>query len=133
MSFTDYLELELLDHILGPGAYTAPTSVWIALSTTTPLDDGTNFTEPAAGAYARVEVVNSPANWPAAAAGQKKNAATVTFPTATAAWGTITYVGIFDAVSGGHLLMTGALGTTRVVNADDVAEFLADSIVVSLT
>ena len=54
MSFTDFWENEILDHILDDGAYTAPSPVYVGISTTTPTDAGTNFTEPASGGYARV-------------------------------------------------------------------------------
>ena len=37
-SKTDYLENEILDHILGVGAYAHNTSVWIALFTVAPTD-----------------------------------------------------------------------------------------------
>ena len=38
-SISDYLELELLDHVLGVGAYAQPSGIWIGLSTADPLDD----------------------------------------------------------------------------------------------
>lgn len=132
MSFIDYLENKLLDHVLGPAAFTPPATVYVGLSTTVPNDDGTNFTEPAGGGYARVAVTNSPANWPAAALGQKKNAITITFPIATAPWGTILYVGIFDLAVAGNLLMVGQLTVSKAVTTDDIAQFNANTITVTL-
>ena len=132
MSFTNYLENELLDHVLGPGAYTAPGTVYVGLSTTVPLDDGTNFTEPVGGAYARVAVANTPANWPAASGGAKSNANNISFPEATLSWGSILYVGIFDAISGGNLLMTGALSVPKTIDTGDVAQFNPGNVTVTL-
>ncbi|KKL14162.1 hypothetical protein LCGC14_2518500, partial [marine sediment metagenome] len=45
MSFTDFLELEVLDQLFGGLDYAEGANVWLGLSTTTPADDGTNFTE----------------------------------------------------------------------------------------
>ena len=86
MSFTNFLELELLDHVLGNSAYPAPATVYVGLSTTAPNDDGTNFTEPVGGAYARAAVTNNLTNWPAAVSGTKQNGTTITFPEATSGW-----------------------------------------------
>ena len=132
MSFTDFLENELLDHILGPGAYAAPATVYLGLSTTTPTDAGGNFTEPVGFAYARVAVTNNPANWPAAVAGSKQNGTTITFAEATGSWGTITHFGIFDAISGGNMLMKGALTTPKLIETGDVAQFNPSTITVTL-
>lgn len=132
MSFTNFLELELLDHVLGNSAYPAPATVYVGLSTTAPLDDGSNFTEPVGGAYARVAVTNNLTNWPAAVSGTKQNGTTVTFAEATLAWGLISHVGIFDAPSGGNLLMKGALSAPRNIEIGDVAQFAPNNITVTL-
>lgn len=132
MSFGDFLELELLDHVLGNSAYTAPVNVYVALSTTTPNDDGTSFTEPTGGAYARVTVANNITNWPAAAAGAKSNGTKITFPTATASWGTVTHFALYDAVTAGNFLMAGALTTAKTIGNGDTAEFAIGDLDVTL-
>ena len=71
MSFFDYLENKVLDHVVGKTAYTSPT-VYIGLSSTTPAEDGTSVTEPSAGAYARVSTAAG--DCAAAAAGANSNA-----------------------------------------------------------
>lgn len=130
MSFTDFWENEILDHILNDGAYTAPTNIFVALSTTTPTDAGLNVTEPAGGAYARVST--GAADWNAAAAGTKDNANAITFPTATASWGTITHFVLYDASSLGNALAFGALGTSKAIGTDDTAEFAAGDLDITL-
>lgn len=132
MSFTDYLENEVLDHILGGADYTRPATVYIALSTTTPAENGSGFTEPSVGAYARVAVTNDATEWPAASGGSKANANAVTFPTATADWGLITHYGIFDAASGGNLLMWGDMSPAQTVYSSDIPIIGAGDIVVNL-
>lgn len=121
MSFTDFLELELLDHLFNNGAYTAPANLFVSLSTTTPTDAGGNFTEHVGDAYARVST--AAADWITAAAGLIDNSNVITFPTATGSWGTMTHFGIFDALTGGNLLATGALDTSKLIGNGDTAEF----------
>ncbi|MBN2315450.1 MAG: hypothetical protein JXM79_16085 [Sedimentisphaerales bacterium] len=53
-SFSDYWEDKILDHIFGKVNYTPPT-IYVALSTSDPLDDASGLTEPTGNAYARVE------------------------------------------------------------------------------
>lgn len=127
----DAKENEVLDELLG-NATLMPDPVFIGLMTTEPADDGTGVVEPVGAGYARVSVVNDLTEWPAASGGQKSNGNVITFPTATGAWGTITHFGIFDALSGGNLLASGALNTSRTVISSDVFRFLATNLVVTL-
>ena len=121
-SKSDFLELEVLDHVLGNAAYTAPGSVYIALFTADPSDAG-GGTEATGGSYARATVTNNATNWPNAAAGAKANGTEITFAEATADWGTITAFGIFDAASAGNLLYWAELTTDKAVNNGDTAKF----------
>ncbi len=89
MSFSEFLGLELLDHVFGAAAYTAPGTVYIALSTTTPTAAGGNFTEPSGNGYARVAVTNNKTNWSTDAAGALENAVAFAFAQATGSWGTV--------------------------------------------
>lgn len=89
MSFCDPLENTILDALLGASATLIGSSVDICLSTTALNDDGTGYTEPSGGSYARQTVTNNGTNFGAAAAGVKSNATEIAFPTATADWGEI--------------------------------------------
>lgn len=122
MSKSDFLENEILDHILGGGDYTRPATVYIALFTVTPSDSG-GGTEVTGGSYDRVDVTNNATNWPAASGGAKANGTAITFPQATANWGTVVAFGIFDANSGGNLLYWGAVSPNKAVNSGDTASF----------
>jgi hypothetical protein len=53
---------------------------------------------------------------------------TVTFPTATAAWGVIKGVAVFDAEEGGVCMAYGPLTSHMFVGAGDVASFAPGSI-----
>ena len=133
MSFTDFLENELLDHVFAAAAFVAPVTTFIGLSTTTPADDGTNITEPPGGAaYARVSKTNNLTNWPAAVGGLKENGTTVDFATATGAWGTVTHFFIADALVGGNILASGVLTTPKTIDNGDTASFAVGDIDITL-
>lgn len=133
MSFTDFLENELLDHVFAAAAFVAPVTTFIGLSTTTPADDGTNITEPPGGAaYARVSKTNNLTNWPAAVGGLKENGTAVDFAAATGAWGTVTHFFIADALSGGNILASGVLTTPKTIDNGDTASFAIGDIDITL-
>jgi hypothetical protein len=129
-AFSDYLENKVLDHILGAVAYTPPSTVYFALYVTSPSDSGGGV-EVAGGGYARVAVVNNVTNWPAAVAGSKRNASTITFEQATAAWGTISAIGILDAANGGNLLFWTAI-SPRAVVIGDIPRFNTTGVTITL-
>lgn len=119
-AMSDYLEGQLRAHIFRTASFTKPSTLAVGLFTAAPSDSG-GGTEVSGGSYARVAVNPSDANWTAASAtdGVTTNATTITFPTPTANWGTVTHFGIFDATSAGNLLFHGALTTPRVINSGD--------------
>lgn len=103
-----------------------PATVYIGLMTAAPAANGSGVVEPVGNGYARMPVVNNVTNWPAASARTKTHAFDITFPTATGAgWGTVTHVGIFDALTAGNLRLYDALSIPRLVAATDIYRFLA--------
>jgi len=124
---SDYLENKVLDFLLGGVSFTPPATVYIALFTVAPTDAG-GGTEVSGGGYARVAVTNNTTNFPAASNGTKSNGSTITFPTATADWGTVVAVGIFDAATGGNLLFWANLTTSKTIQNGDTAQFAAGSL-----
>lgn len=110
---SDSRERAIADAQFGSGS---PANWYFGLSTTTPADDGSGFTEPSGNAYARVTVVNNSTNFPAASTTggvtTKSNGTAITFPNPTGNWGAITYAGVFTASSGGTPEYTFALLTT---------------------
>jgi len=118
-AMSDYLENEILDHVLGTGAYTAPGTVYIGLSTGSFADDNSG-TELSGSGYARQS-----AAFDAAASGTTDNSAAIEFPAATGSWGTVSHFGIFDAVSGGNLLIHGAFTTSKTIDTGDILRIAA--------
>lgn len=130
--FTDYTEGKVLDHIFGATSYSAPGTLYAALSTTTPTDAGGNFTEPSGNSYARVSITNNTTNFPNASGGSKSNGTTITFPTASGSWGTVTHIGLYDASSNGNLIVWAALSASKTIGNGDTASVAASGFTVTL-
>jgi len=113
-AMSDYLENEILDHILGTGAYTMPSAVYVGLSTGSFGDDNSG-TELTGNNYARVA-----ATFSAAASGTTSNSAAIEFAAATGSWGSVSHFGIFDASSAGNLLIHGAFTTAKTIESGDI-------------
>lgn len=131
-SFSNYWELEILDHVFKTGAYTAPTNIYVALCTSTVLDSSTGGSLPgecSGGAYARV-VCNT---WDVASAGATENTGAITFAEATADWGTATHFALCDHSSTGNLLAHGALSAAKVIDSGDTAKFATGDLDVTLS
>ena len=100
MSFSNYLENKVLNHVFGGTSYSAPATLYAGLFTSSASDTGPG-TEVSGGSYARQSVAMTVSG---TSPTQAANSAAIEFPEATAIWGTITYAGIFDASTGGNML-----------------------------
>lgn len=135
-SKSDYLEKQILDLVLGDGAFTKPGTVYLALSTAafSEAATGSAMTEVAGGAYTRVAVTNNLANFPDATGtgpASKTTGTVITFPTASASWGSVTAFYILDAAAAGNVLYGGDLATPKTVAAGDTASFAAGAITIT--
>lgn len=144
-ALSNYLENKLVDLILRGQAFSAPANVYIGLFTTDPTDAASG-TEVSGGSYARVAVSGALASWAgtqsagsttasSGTGGVTSNNAAITWSAApTANWGTVTHFGIFDAPSGGNLLLHGALTASKTINNGDPAPaFPAGSLVITFS
>lgn len=113
-AMSDYLENKVLDHVLGTTAYTMPTTVYVGLSTASFADDNSG-TELSGSGYARKSVT-----FDSAASGTTDNAAAVEFSAATGSWGSVSHFGLFDALTGGNLLIHGAFTTAKTIATGDI-------------
>jgi len=128
---TTYIKNRSLDRILKNNAdfsYTFPATVYAALFTADPTDSGSLTNEVTGGSYARQSIT-----WGTISNGSIANSAAVTFPVATASWGTITHVGICDLGSAGNMMYHGALGTSKTVGTGDQVSFAIGALTVSET
>jgi hypothetical protein len=96
--------------------------VYLALFTAMPTVAG-GGTEVAGGSYARVAITNDAAEWPNMVAGVKANAIAKTFAEASANWGNIVGVGLFDALAVGNLQDFAPLQTVKTINNGDQLSF----------
>lgn len=126
MSWSNTAELKILDHVFKGTALAQPTNITIGLSTADPTDNGSALAEPSGGSYAR-QTQNS---WNAAATngsgqGEVTNNGDITFPEATANWGTITHVAIFlDNVFWFRV----ALDTSKAITTGDVLKIASGTL-----
>lgn len=121
---TNYLETNILNHVLRNTAYSSPTTVYVGLFLVAPDETG-GGTEVSGGAYAR-QAVTFTAPSPDSCA----NDADVTFPTATSNWGTIVAFALFDQSSGGNMLYFANLTASRDVLTSDQFRFPSSQLVV---
>jgi hypothetical protein len=126
-AISDYLENQILNHFLKGGTAVAqPATLYVSLHTADPTDAGTGA-EVSGGAYARQPIAFS-----AASAGSTKNNADITYPAATANWGTATHIGIWDALTTGNLYFYGPLASSAIINTGTTYKLPLNQITVAL-
>jgi len=131
---SNFLEDEILDHILGEGAKTfSPAGLWIALSTGTLTDTstGASMTEVAdSNNYSRQAV-----SFNDASGGSATSNGAVSFTATGGSWGTITDFAIVDSAThgAGNVFFYSALDNSRIVNDGDTLTFADTAVTVSIT
>lgn len=123
---SNFLENALINGTLRATSYTAPTTTYLALYTNDPTDADTG-TEITGGSYVRQAITFS-----APSGGATSNSSAIEFPQATADWGTITHVGIRDAVTSGNLLYHSALDTSKAIANGDIFKITSTNLSVTL-
>lgn len=124
---SNYLENALINATLRNTSYTSPATVYVALYTTDPTDADTG-TEVSGNGYARQSVTfGAPSN------GASVNSGAVEFPQATGSWGTVAYIGLRDASSGGNLLYHSPLDASKTISTGDVFRISAGNLSVTLS
>ena len=125
---SDYLEVKLLNETLNGVAFTAVDNPYISLHTADPTDAGTGA-EVSGGSYARVASSFATAS---GTSGAVVTDATATFPTATANWGTVGWIGLWDAASSGNMLYHTALDASKTIDSGDIFKITAGNLSVTL-
>ena len=130
-SKSDAFEADVLKAALGLATSiitTTPITTYVGLLTVAPTDS-TGGTEVSGGSYARV---SNAFKWPTPTSGAAlSNNAVITFPTATAGWGTVVAFGIYSASSAGSLLYWGDLTVSRTVLTGDTPQFAVGTLTLS--
>lgn len=119
---------KMLDHMFKGTAYSQPANLTLGLTTADPTATATlgGISEVSGGSYARQNVNTA---FAAAVSGQKATNAAVTFPVATAGWGTVTHWFITD---GTDVIWMGQVGTASAVNNGDQAQFASGALIHAL-
>lgn len=136
--FSSYSSKKVLDHLYANGraqTYVPPTTLYLGLL----RDDGglANNTpaeqdEVSGGAYVRMALDGSANYFRAAAGFEALLHADVDWPTATGDWGAVTHAAVFDAATGGNVLMWSPLTTAKLIEENDIMGVLAGDLVASL-
>ena len=125
MSFSNAYETIVLQWTFTGASVTRPTAWYLGLFTSNPDDDNSG-TEVSGNGYARKSASFSVSGDTAT------NIAAVEFDVATANWGTITHVAVFDASTGGNQIAYAALTSSKVIETGDVIRVPAGDLDITL-
>jgi len=115
MSFSNTFETHVLNYVFTSTSVTRPTAWYLALFTSNPAEDASGTEVSTSGtAYARQSATFT------VSGNTASNSAAIEFPTATASFGTVSHVGVFDASTGGNLIAYSALDTSKAISTGDV-------------
>jgi hypothetical protein len=127
MSFSNATETLVLNWLLTTGSATRPTSWHLALFTSSPAEDASGTEVSTSGtAYARQSAAFT------VSGNTASNTSAIEFPTATASYGTVSHVGVYDASTGGNLLAYAALTTSKAIDTGDVLRVPAGDLDITL-
>ena len=125
-----YMEDRIVNFMRGT-TITGEAAAYVALFTDSGsvayLEAGTLTGEVSGGSYAR-----QLAGLSVSSDGVSANASDITFPTATGAWGIVTYVALMDASSAGNVLMHSALDAAKTVASGDTFKINAGDLDVTI-
>jgi hypothetical protein len=116
VSISNYAELKILDHTTGRASWTAPSDVYLKLHTGDPGEDGTN--------NAATETTRKSVSWDAASSGSIAASATVEW-TNVSTTETYSHWSLWDSLTTGNCLWTGALSASAAVTAGDTFQITA--------
>jgi hypothetical protein len=120
----------VLDAVFGSHSapYTPPANYWVELYTATPTSAG-GGTKVTGGAYARVEVANDVTHFPAASGGSQPNGVAITFPTATADWGTVVAFAYHDSPTADSVVSFGPIGSPVDIPGGTTPQFAIGALI----
>ena len=127
MSFSNTFETHVLTYVFTATSVTRPTAWYLALFTSNPADDASGTEVSTSGtAYARQSAAFTVSGDTAS------NSAAIEFPTATASFGTVSHVAVFDAATSGNLIAYAALTSSKAIDTGDVFRVPAGDLDITL-
>ena len=127
MSLSNTFETHTLNYLFTTTSVTRPTAWYIALFTSNPAEDASGTEVSTSGtAYARQSATFT------VSGNEATNSAAIEFPTATASYGTVTHIVVFDAASAGNLIAYAALTTSKAIDTGDVLRLPANELDITM-
>ena len=131
-ALSSYSERKVLDLLFKNTAFTAP-EAYIGLFTSDPTDSASG-TEVSGSGYARIRIDNKMAS---ATTGSDNSSivsnTNITFAAASGGdFGTITHIGIFDALTSGNLLAHGALTASKTISDGDTFQINSGNLTITI-
>ena len=123
---SNYLETKILDYVLRDTADWAPTTVYLALHTADPAEDGSGA-EVSGGSYARQACAFDATH---ATGGNTANTSAESFTGMPAC--TVSHIGIWDHASAGNLLFYTAVDASKTVASGDTISVAVGAITITL-
>jgi hypothetical protein len=132
-SLSNYGERLALDVTTNASGGNTPSNTrYVALYTAAPGEEG-GGTEVSGNNYSRKNVTFAPASTDiSTGVTTTSNVFEVLFDVATASWGTIVAMAIFDASTGGNMLWYANLASSKIVGTNDQFRFVAGGIVLTM-
>lgn len=127
-SLSNTIENEVLDHVLKVGSYSPPATIYIALSTADPGEDGGSISEPSGNNYEREAIT-----FGVAASRAITQSGAVTFNQASGSWGTITHWALFSALTSGTFMAYGSFSAGKAVVSGNTPSIASGGIVLTAT
>lgn len=121
-----YLANAIINATMRNVQYTSPATVYLALCTADP--DTTPGSEISAPSYTREPIVlGAPSN------GVATNASATTFEVATTAWGTISWIAVYDSATNGNLLYSAQLTSPQTITLNRIFSIPAGQLSITLS
>jgi hypothetical protein len=114
MSYTNYTENKLQDHLHGVTAFTAPSDQYFGLFSVTPSDAG-GGTELTGNGYARQSITFDDST-----GGLSTNTNTMTFTASGGNWSAAVAGAVFDAATGGNMLEWNSITSVTVLDTSNL-------------
>lgn len=125
---SNFLEDKILNLVLKNTAYTPPSTIYVSLHTADPTDAGTGTEVTTVGtAYAR-----QTATFGTVSSGSVTNSLEILFPVATANYGIVTHLALWDASTAGNMLFSGVLTASKTINNGDQFKIAASNLTITL-
>ena len=125
MSFSNTYETNVLTWVFTGNAVTRPTAWYIGLFTAAPGEAG-GGTEVSGGSYAREAATFTVSGDTAS------NSANIEFTAATASWGTVTHIAVFDASTGGNQIAYASMTASKAIDTGDILRIPAGDLDITL-